>query len=100
MLEKLLSLENNGGFTLKNGKPVNYRTGFQVATAGRETRDARTAARFIKEYDGNCGVWYSNGVYYVDKSHWEKTKRAALECGRAHAQQSILKWSDKSLVWC
>lgn len=100
MLDKLLKLAENDGFTLKRGREVNYKTGYQVATDGKETRDAHRAAQFIKEYGGNCGVWYSAGVYYVDKSHREKTRRAALECGRAHAQQSILKWADKSLVWC
>lgn len=100
MLEKLLRLAENDGFTLKRGREVNYKSGYQVATEGKETRDARTAARMIEEYGGTCGVWYSAGVYYVDKSHREKTRRAALECGRAHAQHSILKWADKSLVWC
>ena len=99
MLERLLSLAENDGFTLKNGAPVEYKTGYQVATEGKETRDAKAVARMIEEYGGTCGVWYSGGVFYVDKSHREKTRRAALECGRKHAQQSILKWADKSLVW-
>lgn len=48
MLEKmLLALKENDGFTLKNGKPVTYKTGYQVATQGKETRDACVAARMI-----------------------------------------------------
>ena len=99
-ISTLTSLANNDGLTLKNGAPVNYRTGYQVAVNGIETRDAATALKAVHNYGGNCGIWYSDGVYYVDDSKRVKTKRDALKIGRAHNQISILKWADMSLIYC
>lgn len=97
---KELKLKNNDGLTLKNGKKVTYKTGYQVATEGKETTSRAEALRLIKAYGGNCGVWFSNGVYYIDKSYRVPTKKEALKIGKECNQQSILKWSDMSLVWC
>lgn len=96
----LRNLKNNDGLTLKRGKKISYKTGYQVATEGYETKSARKAMEYIKKYNGNAGVWYSNGVYYIDKSHRVDTKREALEVGRAHKQISVLKWADMSLIYC
>ena len=99
-IRSLKKLGNNDGLTLKNGKPVTYKTGWQVATEGVELRSATDAMKAIKAYGGNCGVWFSEGVYYIDKSRRVSTKKEALTIGRACNQQSILKWSNMSLVWC
>ena len=100
-LETLKNLQNDDGMTLKNGRPVNFKSGYQVATEGVETRDAAEAFDAIMNtYNGTCGVWYSGGVYYVDKSRRIKTLRDALNVGRKHNQISILKWSDVSLIYC
>ena len=93
-------LKENDGLTLKKGKIISYKTGYQVATEGVEVKTARECINAVKVYKGNCGVWYSEGVYYVDKSHRESTKCKALEVGRACNQISILKWADMSLVYC
>lgn len=66
--ELLSSLEENGGATLHNGKPVHYSVGYQVADTGIETDDIKTAAEAIKAFNGNAGLWYSGGVYYIDHS--------------------------------
>lgn len=99
-IRSLKKLGNNDGLTLKNGKIVNYKTGYQVATEGVELGSMQEAMQAIKNYGGNCGVWFSEGVWYIDKSLRVTTKAAALALGRACNQQSILKWSDMSLVWC
>jgi len=99
-IRTIKGLKNDDGLTLKNGKRVTYKTGYQVATEGIETADAREAINAVKAYKGNCGVWFSNGVYYIDKSHRESTKKSALAVGRACNQISILKWTDMSLVYC
>ena len=96
----LENLKNNDGLTLKNYKAITYKTGYQVATEGKETTNREEAEKMIKEYEGTCGVWYADGVYYIDKSHRESTKKKALEIGRACAQISILKWSNMSLIYC
>lgn len=99
-IRSILKLKNNDGLTLKKGTPITYKTGYQVATEGIETRSARTAMAQIKAWNGNAGVWYSDGIYYIDRSHRVATKREALEVGRAHKQISVLKWADMSLVYC
>ena len=93
-------LKENDGLTLKRGKIINYKSGYQVATEGKEATTAEAAMKIIKEYKGNCGVWFSNGIYYIDRSHREATLKTALEVGRQCNQQSILRWRDKGLVWC
>lgn len=96
----LKALKNNDGLTLKRFVSITYKSGWQVATEGKETRSARKAMQYIKEYDGNCGVWYSEGVYYIDKSHRVATKREALEVGRACNQISVLGWQTMGLAYC
>lgn len=99
-IRTLKGLKNDDGLTLKKGNRVTYKTGYQVATEGIETTDAREAMNAVKAYGGDCGIWFSNGVYYIDKSHRESTKKSALAVGRACNQISILKWTDMSLVYC
>lgn len=99
-IRTLKKITNNGGLTLKNGKPITYKSGWQVATEGKETTDMREAMQMIKAYGGNCGIWFSDGVWYIDKSHRESTKRKALEIGRACKQISILKWKTMGLAYC
>ena len=96
----LKKLANNDGLTLKAGKCITYKTGWQVATEGKETTDIREAMQYIKEYNGNCGVWFSNGIYYIDKSHRVNTKREAITIGRQCNQISVLKWANMSLAYC
>lgn len=99
-IRTIKNLKNNDGLTLKKGQRVTYKTGYQVATEGIETTSAREAINAVKAYNGDCGVWFADGVYYVDKSHREGTKKLALAIGRACKQISILKWSDMSLIYC
>lgn len=93
-------LANNDGLTLKAGKPISYKTGWQVATEGVEVRTAREALNAIKAYGGNCGVWLADGIYYVDKSRRVNTKAEALHIGRECKQISIFGWAKKNLAYC
>ena len=99
-IRTLKKLANNDGLTLKNGKLITYKTGYQVATEGLETADIQEAMKMIRNYKGNCGVWFSEGIYYIDKSHRVSTKKEALEIGRKCNQISVLKWATMGLVYC
>ena len=99
-IRSILKLTENDGMTLKNGNKIAYKSGWQVATEGVECKTAREAMNAVKAYNGNCGVWYSEGIYYVDKSKRVSTKREAMEIGRACNQISILKWANMSLAYC
>ena len=93
-------LTENDGLTLKNGKLITYKSGWQVATEGVECHTAREAINAVKAYGGNCGVWFADGIYYIDKSHRVNTKREALEVGRACNQISVLGWRKMVLAYC
>lgn len=99
-IRTLKKLTNNDGLTLKQGKTITYKSGWQVATEGKETTDIHEAMTMIKEYNGNCGVWFSEGIYYIDKSHRVNTKREAMQIGRECNQISVLKWANMSLAYC
>lgn len=99
-IRTIQKLTENDGLTLKNGKKIAYKSGWQVATEGVECRTAREAMEAVKAYEGTCGVWYSGGIYYVDKSHRVDTKREAMEIGRRCNQISVLKWSNMTLAYC
>ena len=99
-IRSIRKLAENDGMTLKYGKKVNYKSGWQVATDGVECKTAREAINAVKDFGGNCGVWYSNNTWFVDKSKRVNTKKEALQIGREHNQISILKWSNLSLVYC
>lgn len=93
-------LTEDDGLTLKNGKIIKYKTGWQVADYGIEVTTAEEAIRAVKQYNGNCGVWYSGGIYYVDHSFRISTKQEALAIGRKYSQISIWGWKTQKLAYC
>ena len=99
-IRSIIKLTNNDGLTLKKGNKITYKSGYQVATEGIATTDPREAINAVKAYGGNCGIWFENGIYYIDLSRRVNTKREALEIGRACNQISVLKWADMSLIYC
>ena len=99
-IRSIKKLQNDDGLTLKNGRKIAHKSGWQVATEGVECRTPEEAMKAIKAYNGSCGVWYSEGIYYIDKSHRVATKKEALRIGRECNQISILKWSNMSLAYC
>jgi hypothetical protein len=99
-IRSILKLKNNDGLTLKKGKKVKYKTGWQVATEGKETTNPREAMNLVKEYKGDCGIWFADGIYYIDKSHRVNTKKEALRIGRECNQISVLNWRTMGLAYC
>lgn len=99
-IEAIANLKESEGLTIKNYQSITYKTGWQVADYGVECTTVQEAVIAVNKYDGNCGVWYEKGVYYIDHSFRVKTKKEALAIGKAHNQISVLKWSNMSLVYC
>ena len=100
-IRTIRKLTNNDGLTLKNGKIITYKSGWQVADHGIEAKSAEEAIRAVRAMGGNCGVWLSEeGVYCIDHSFRVNTKRQALEIGRAHNQISVLGWKTMRLAYC
>lgn len=98
-------LSEGEGFTLRNGKMVEYKGGWQVATAlGVKVNTAEDAMKWLRWFSKqskeetacrNVGIWYENGVYYVDCGNRVATKKEAIEQGRNANQISIYSWSRK-----
>lgn len=99
-IRTLRKIEDNGGLTLRKGKVIVYKSGYQVATEGIETTDINQAMQAIRTYKGDCGIWYCDGIYYIDKCKRISTKKDALEIGRNCNQISILRWKGFGLVYC
>ena len=99
-IRTLKKLAENDGLTLKNGNKIHYKSGWQVATEGHETADINEAMKLVKMYKGNCGIWFSEGIYYIDKSHRVNTKREAMRIGKECNQISILNWKTMGLAYC
>ena len=99
-IRTIKKLTNNEGLTLKNGKVIAYKSGWQVADHGIETKSAEEAIKAVRAMNGNCGVWFADGVYYIDHSFRVNTKREALAIGRAHNQISVLCWRTMGLAYC
>lgn len=100
MLEMLRTLKNNDGLTLKNYQSISYKTGWQVADYGVECTTIEGAAAAIVEMNGSCGVWFSDGIYYIDHSFRVKTKTEAIQIGRKFHQISVLSWASMKLAYC
>ena len=67
-IRTIRKLKNNDGLTLKNGKAITYKSGYQVATEGIETKSPEEAIKAVRAYNGNCGIWFAHGIWFIDKS--------------------------------
>lgn len=99
------NLQENEGLTLRNGKIVEYKTGWQVGITGIECKTPEEVSVLLHNgigRKGNIGIWLSNGIYYVDISKRITTKQDALKVGAVMHQQSIYGWRPRKcgqLVW-
>ena len=100
------NLTDNEGLTLRKGKIVEYKTGWQVGIQGIECHTPEEVSILLQKgmgRKGNIGIWFSNGIYYVDISKRITTKQDALKVGKLMNQQSIYGWRPRKkgqLVWC
>ena len=99
-IRTIRKLSDNDGLTLKKGKKIAYKTGWQVADHGVECKTPEAASKAVRELGGDCGIWYSDGIYYIDHSFRVNTKKQALEIGRRHNQISVLGWRKMNLAYC
>ena len=99
-IRTIRKLANNDGLTLKAGKVITYKSGWQVADHGIEAKTAEEAIKAVRAMGGNCGVWFADGVYYVDHSFRVNTKRDAIAIGKANNQISVLCWRTMGLAYC
>ena len=100
------NIAENQGLTLRNGKIVEYKTGWQVGITGITCKTPEEVSDLLHHgigRNGNIGIWYSGGIYYIDVSRRITTKQDALKVGKIMNQQSIYGWRLRKkgqLVWC
>lgn len=99
-IRSIKRLHEDDGLTLHHGKPIIYKSGWQVATEGVECKTPEEAIKAVKTYGGECGIWYNKGIYYIDKSRRVDTKKEALKIGREYNQISVLGWRKMNLAYC
>ena len=99
-IRTIRKLKDNDGLTLKNGKIITYKSGWQVADHGAVATTPEGVMQAIKSFKGNCGIWYAAGVYYIDHSFRVSTKQEALSIGRQNEQISIWGWKRQQLAYC
>lgn len=99
-IRTLRKLNNDDGLTLKHGKIITYKSGWQVADYGVECKTAEEAMIAIKAYGGNCGIWYSEGIFYIDHSYRVNTKKQAITDGIKYNQISVYGWKSQKLAYC
>ena len=97
-IQDINNLKNDDGFTIKKGKKIRYKTGWQVALSGITRTTAKAVLNFISN-NQNCGVWYSDGIYYLDTCKRISTKKEAVKLGKENNQQSIYNWKNGKLAW-
>lgn len=100
------NIREGEGLTLRNGKIVEYKTGWQVGITGVTCKTPEEVSALLHSglgRKGNIGIWLSEGVYYIDVSKRITTKQNALQVGKVMNQQSIYGWRPRKkgqLVWC
>ena len=105
-IRSIKKLSNGDGLTLKAGKPIRYKSGWQVGITGIICKTPEEVSDLLHHglgRKGNIGIWYSGGIYYIDVSKRFQTKKVALEAGKIMNQQSIYGWRPRKkgqLVWC
>ena len=99
-IRTIRKLQENDGLTLKHGRIITYKSGWQVADYGYELQTAEETIACVRQLGGDCGIWYSGGIYYVDHSIRVNTKKEAMEIGRKCNQISVLRWKGCILYYC
>lgn len=106
-LKQLKKLLNNGGASLKGGKPKSLKSGFMVSLCGFEMclksthykriikaikKQQQTIDNIKQAYNKNVyyvGLWVDNGMCYIDISMRIATKKEAIIMGLCNSQLAI-----------
>ena len=92
------NIQEDQGLTRRNGKIVEYKTGWQVGVTGVTCKTPEEVSTLLHSglgKKGNVGIWLHDGIYYIDVSKRITTKKNALSVGRVMNQQSIYGWRPR-----
>ena len=92
------NIKEGQGLTLRNGKIIEYKTGWQVGITGITCKTPEEVSGLLHSglgRYGNVGIWLNEGVYYIDVSKRIATKKEALAVGKVMNQQTIYGWRPR-----
>lgn len=101
-----------GGATLnRNGDAVSFRNGFQVSKKdcykinAESLNEIKKAIKTVLKRIGHesglfCGVWVDSGLVYIDISERIKSRKKAVNVGKARHQISVYDWRAGDCVYC
>lgn len=101
-----------GGATLdRNGDAVSFRNGFQVSKKdcykinAESLNEIKKAIKTVLKRIGHesglfCGVWVDSGLAYIDISERIKSRKKAVNVGKARHQISVYSWRAGDCVYC
>lgn len=103
MIELLENIQKReSGATLHDYTPAHYTSGYQVSkTENGSTNmaaDIKTAYAMVESLQGNAGIWYSNGMFYIETSYHIASLDDALAIGREYHQLTIYDWQHDSYI--
>jgi hypothetical protein len=91
-------IASNGGATIKRGKIVSYKKGFQVAVNSTEQKfeALSEAIEYLKALKlDSVGLWLDKGIWYMDTNTKRFTsKRKALKVAQQSQQLAIWDWKN------
>ena len=91
--------DKDGGATLVSGSPIHATSGYQYSktpnTETNSTESLEKAVVMVQVMDGNCGIWYNDGKFYIETSYWTEDLDEALEMGRKYGQMAIYDWKNQ-----
>ena len=93
----------NGGATIKRGKIVSYKKGFQVAVNSTEQKfqALSEAIDYLKAQKlESVGLWLDKGIWYMDTNTKRFTsKRKALKVAQQSQQLAIWDWKNGASIY-
>ena len=103
LIEMLESIRrNNSGATLYNYKECRYDCGYQYSATENSTEntaaDIESAAAMVEAFAGSCGIWYDDGLFYIETSYWIQNKESAVKIAKHYNQKSIYDWKNNSYI--
>lgn len=109
-LKTIKNIINNNGATLnKDGKAVNFASGYQVSkkdcfilSINNTNAILDAINNILNTINQNefCGIWIENDNAYIDISIKIDALDDALKLGKELKQISIFDWNTKNCIYC
>ena len=52
----------------------------------------------VEAFAGSCGIWYDDGLFYIETSYWIQNRESAVKIAKHYNQKSIYDWKNDSYI--